>query len=71
MLKSPKGELLLDPNQLFILASKDDIEIPVDQAAEMTPIDPAVGEFRVHYAGFFDPGSGAGRNQVARLQGRA
>ena len=24
----------------------------------MTPIDPAVGEFRVHYAGFFDPGFG-------------
>ena len=36
----------------------DLIEIPADQAAEMTPIDPAVGEFRVHYAGFFDPGFG-------------
>ena len=30
----------------------------MNQAAEMTPIDPAVGEFRVHYAGFFDPGFG-------------
>ncbi len=59
LLESPKGELLLDPNEFYILASKDDIEIPVDQAAEMTPIDPAVGEFRVHYAGFFDPGFGA------------
>jgi dCTP deaminase len=59
LLESPKGELLLDPNEFYILASKDDIEIPVGQAAEMTPIDPAVGEFRVHYAGFFDPGFGA------------
>ena len=38
--------------------SKQPTEIPVDQAAEMLPIDPAVGEFRVHYAGFFDPGFG-------------
>ncbi len=52
------GELLLDPGEFYILASRDLIEIPADQAAEMTPIDPAVGEFRVHYAGFFDPGFG-------------
>ena len=53
-----RGELLLDPGEFYILASKDAIVIPVLQAAEMTPIDPAVGEFRVHYAGFFDPGFG-------------
>jgi dCTP deaminase len=52
------GELLLDPGEFYILASKDPIEIPVLEAAEMTPIDPSVGEFRVHYAGFFDPGFG-------------
>lgn len=52
------GELLLDPGEFYILASKEAIEIPVLQAAEMTPIDPSVGEFRVHYAGFFDPGFG-------------
>jgi dCTP deaminase len=57
-LEARKGELLLDPNEFYILASKGDIEIPVLQAAEMTPIDPSVGEFRVHYAGFFDPGFG-------------
>jgi dCTP deaminase len=51
-------ELLLDPGEFYILASKEPIEIPADQAAEMTPIDPSVGEFRVHYAGFFDPGFG-------------
>jgi dCTP deaminase len=52
------GELLLDPGEFYILASKGAIEIPAMEAAEMTPIDPAVGEFRVHYAGFFDPGFG-------------
>jgi len=57
-LEARRGELLLDPGEFYILASKDRIEIPVTQAAEMTPIDPAVGEFRVHYAGFFDPGFG-------------
>ncbi len=53
-----RGELLLDPGEFYILASKGRIEIPALQAAEMIPIDPAVGEFRVHYAGFFDPGFG-------------
>ena len=58
-----RGELLLDPGEFYILASKGRIEIPVMQAAEMTPIDPAVGEFRVHYAGFFDPGFGTSEAQ--------
>jgi dCTP deaminase len=58
------GELLLDPGEFYILASKDPIEIPVMQAAEMTPIDPSVGEFRVHYAGFFDPGFGTEEAQA-------
>ncbi|MDV6331737.1 2'-deoxycytidine 5'-triphosphate deaminase [Asticcacaulis sp. 201] len=52
------GELLLDPGEFYILASKTNVEIPVMEAAEMLPIDPGVGEFRVHYAGFFDPGFG-------------
>ena len=57
-LEPRRGELLLDPGEFYILASKAAIEIPSLQAAEMTPIDPSVGEFRVHYAGFFDPGFG-------------
>ena len=57
-LEPRKGELLLDPGEFYILASKEATEIPAMQAAEMTPIDPSVGEFRVHYAGFFDPGFG-------------
>jgi dCTP deaminase len=52
------GQLLLDPGEFYILASKGAVEIPVLEAAEMTPIDHSVGEFRVHYAGFFDPGFG-------------
>ena len=58
------GELLLDPGEFYILASKEAVEIPADQAAEMTPIDPSVGEFRVHYAGFFDPGFGTEETQA-------
>jgi dCTP deaminase len=51
--------LILDPNEFYILASKERIHIPAGHAAEMVPIDPMMGEFRVHYAGFFDPGFGA------------
>ena len=51
-------ELILDPGQFYILASKEAVCVPADYAAEMTPFDPLVGEFRVHYAGFFDPGFG-------------
>jgi dCTP deaminase len=57
-LESRRGELLLDPGEFYILASKQAVEIPLDQFAEMSPIDTAVGEFRAHYAGFFDPGFG-------------
>ena len=57
-LETRRGALLLDPGEFYILASNEAVEIPVLQAAEMTPIDPSVGEFRVHYAGFFDPGFG-------------
>jgi dCTP deaminase len=57
-LEPRNGQLLLDPGEFYILASKQAVEIPVMEAAEMTPIDPSVGEFRVHYAGFFDPGFG-------------
>jgi dCTP deaminase len=52
-------ELVLDPGEFYILASKEAVRVPPDHAAEMTPFDPLVGEFRVHYAGFFDPGFGA------------
>jgi dCTP deaminase len=52
--------LVLDPGQFYILVSKQKVSIPFDCAAEMIPYDPSVGEFRIHYAGFFDPGFGWG-----------
>jgi dCTP deaminase len=54
------GRLILDPEEFYILASREKMQIPSNLAAEMAPIDPAIGEFRVHYAGFFDPGFGQG-----------
>jgi dCTP deaminase len=52
------GELILDPDEFYILVSHEAVHVPPDHAAEMVPFDPLVGEFRVHYAGFFDPGFG-------------
>jgi dCTP deaminase len=52
--------LILDPDEFYILASREKVQVPADLACEMAPIDPAIGEFRVHYAGFFDPGFGQG-----------
>ena len=57
-LSGGRGELVLDPGEFYTLASKEEVLVPPDHAAEMTPFDPLVGEFRVHYAGFFDPGFG-------------
>ncbi|MEM0900219.1 MAG: 2'-deoxycytidine 5'-triphosphate deaminase [Pseudomonadota bacterium] len=51
-------QIILDPDEFYILVSKEAVHVPPDYAAEMTPFDPLVGEFRVHYAGFFDPGFG-------------
>ena len=51
--------LILDPDEFYILASCEAVTIPATHAAEMVPFNPLVGEFRVHYAGFFDPGFGA------------
>jgi dCTP deaminase len=56
------SRLILDPDEFYILASRERLRIPDDLAAEMAPIDPAIGEFRVHYAGFFDPGFGKGED---------
>ena len=53
-----KNQLILDPDEFYILASRESVTIPSTHAAEMVPFNPLVGEFRVHYAGFFDPASG-------------
>jgi len=53
-----RPELILDPDEFYILVGREAVHVPPNHAAEMTPFDPLVGEFRVHYAGFFDPGFG-------------
>lgn len=53
-----REELILDPDEFYILVSDEAVHVPPSHAAEMVPFDPLVGEFRVHYAGFFDPGFG-------------
>jgi dCTP deaminase len=69
------ASLILDPDEFYILASKQAVQVPPDYAAEMVPFDPLVGEFRVHYAGFFDPGFGyagaGGRGARAVLEVRS
>ncbi len=50
--------IVLDPNEFYILMTREAVRVPPDYAAEMVAYDTAVGEFRVHYAGFFDPGFG-------------
>ena len=57
-LRPGHNRLILDPDQFYILASKEAVHVPPSHAAEMMPFNPLVGEFRVHYAGFMDPGFG-------------
>ena len=54
--------IILEPRDFYILASRERISVPPTHAAEMVPFDASIGEFRVHYAGFFDPGFGHGVN---------
>lgn len=56
--RTDKGWIILDPGAFYILVSREAIAIPPMAAAEMAPYVAMVGEFRVHYAGFFDPGFG-------------
>jgi dCTP deaminase len=56
--------LILEPGDFYILASKERVSVPPEFAAEMVPFDPSDGEFRIHYAGFFDPGFGYGSNDI-------
>lgn len=56
--------IILDPGDFYILASREKVRVPPEFAAEMVPFDPSIGEFRIHYAGFFDPGFGYGTSDV-------
>jgi dCTP deaminase len=57
-----RGGLVLKPGEFYLLASKERVSVPIDYAAEMESYDPSIGEFTVHYAGFFDPGFGYGES---------
>ena len=57
-IRTDEGRIILDPGAFYILVSREAVTIPPDHAAEMAPYLAMVGEFRVHYAGFFDPGFG-------------
>jgi len=56
--------LILEPDDFYILASRERVRVPPEYAAEMVPFDPSDGEFRIHYAGFFDPGFGYGSSDI-------
>ncbi|NCO21109.1 MAG: 2'-deoxycytidine 5'-triphosphate deaminase [Rhodobacterales bacterium] len=57
-LHTDQGRIILDPGAFYILVSREAVVIPPTHAAEMAPFLALAGEFRVHYAGFFDPGFG-------------
>ncbi|MCK0166111.1 2'-deoxycytidine 5'-triphosphate deaminase [Jannaschia sp. S6380] len=58
--RTDRRRIILDPGAFYILVSREAVSIPPTHAAEMAPYLAMVGEFRVHYAGFFDPGFGHG-----------
>ena len=71
--RTSEERIILDPGAFYILVSREAISIPPNCAAEMAPYLAMVGEFRVHYAGFFDPGfghctSGAGSRGVLEVR---
>ncbi len=64
-IKAPKtGSIILNPDDFYILSSKEKVRIPPSFAAELVAYDPTIGEFRIHYAGFFDPGFGYGSSNI-------
>ena len=62
--ESASKSLILHPGDFYILASRERVRVPAEFAAEMVPFDPSDGEFRIHYAGFFDPGFGYGSSDI-------
>ena len=57
-IKTKNNRIIIKKNNFYILKSKEKIQIPNNMAGEMIPYDTGIGDFRVHYAGFFDPGFG-------------
>ncbi len=67
-LKPKNKTLIIEKNKFYILKSKEKIRIPINLAGEMVPYDTGIGDFRVHYAGFFDPGFGDPKGSYAVLE---
>ena len=67
-LKPVNKTLIIQKNKFYILRSKEKIKIPNNLAGEMIPYDTGIGDFRVHYAGFFDPGFGEPNGSYAVLE---
>ena len=67
-IKSINNSLVIEKDKFYILKSKEKIRIPNNMAGEMVPYDTGIGDFRVHYAGFFDPGFGNPNGSFAVLE---
>jgi len=67
-IKTKEGFLIVRPGQFYILRSKQKVRIPNNMAGEMIPYNTGIGDFRVHYAGFFDPGFGDPSGTYAVLE---
>lgn len=64
-IRAPKRKrIILDPSNFYLLSSREKIRVPPTVAAELIPYDPSMGELRIHYAGFFDPGFGYGLSDI-------
>jgi len=64
-IRRPKGKhIILDPGDFYLLSSWEKVRVPPTVAAELIPYDPSMGELRIHYAGFFDPGFGYGLSDI-------
>jgi dCTP deaminase len=68
LMRHRQDSLLLEPEEFYILASKERIRVPPGYAAEMVAYEAACGELRTHYAGFFDPGFGYGQGELRGTQ---
>ena len=67
-LKPNNNSLIIEKNKFYILKSREKIRIPNNLAGEMIPYDTGIGDFRAHYAGFFDPGFGDPKGSYAVLE---
>ena len=67
-IKTENERIKIEKNKFYILKSKEKIQIPKTMAGEMIPYDTSLGDYRVHYAGFFDPGFGIGKGSYAVLE---